>query len=100
MYGAAEQVAPRFELKVTDVLELTAVMVPAYAFVGEVADPVPWLMMMTLPTSPAGAAALTKFAPASVNVLVPEVPVPPVPIFPSPCAPYACTGNCHAGYAR
>src|SRR6478752_4496411 len=74
-------------------------IVPQNGLVATVAEPVPWLTMMTLPTSPAGAAALTNDAPASVRTACPDAPVPPAPIFPSPCAPYCWTGNCHAGYA-
>src|SRR5258708_4219383 len=98
MEGAEAGGAERFPDRVTDVAEFTALIVPANGLVAD--PPAPWLMMMSLPTSPAGAAALTKLAPASVNVAVPEVPVPPVPIFPSPSAPYCWTGNCHGGYCN
>src|SRR5258707_15342739 len=75
----------------------TEMIVPANGLVATVALPVPWLTMMYFPTSPAGAAALTNDAPASVSTACPDAPVPPVPIFPSPSAPYADTGNCHGG---
>src|SRR5258708_747479 len=78
----------------------TEMIVPANGLVATVALPVPWLTMMYFPTSPAGAAALTKLAPASVSTACPDAPVPPVPIFPSPSAPYAATGNCQDWYSR
>src|SRR5258708_10786011 len=97
-YGAAVQVAARFADRVMLVALFTEMIVPANGLVATVALPVPWLTMMYLPTSPAGAVALTKLAPASVRTACPDAPVPPVPIFPSPSAPYADTGNSHGRY--
>ena len=99
IYGAAVQFAARFPDKVTDVAELTPMIVPQNGFTGTVADPVPWLTMMHLPDVPGGRGRVDERRGRGGEDRLPDAPVPPVPIFPSPCAPYACTGNCHGLYS-